>query len=731
MALLDSKEIQLILQNPTTFICGEDEHLKIDIIDSVVELMSDSKLSSLYFIAPSEELVDYLNTILDEDKFRVINKISDANIFTQNLIVCGFSIFSEGFKFLKKLRSSQILIFIKEMGKFKTGLNKAYKNIKFVEDTFENFTLQHQDRNIASSPEIINAEYDYFENRGAEKDRYRRFAANSNKRALIITGMPGIGKRAFINELKRNYGLNTNCFEIFFNNRTNNLLDDILLPLFKKLAIKEFAQDNIQKTKLKDNRGKISNEIKTLFEAFDKLSNAKIIFWNIEEIYDSSQKSFCKNEIELFFKLIIERDSFRANKIYFISNTLFQFSRINPDYTEKISLITMKPLHIKLIIAQEFNYKNHSEYAQAIREVDELKVDRLLCGHPYLAKRFVDASIDFGVEPIFSDPVFRKDFEVTHKVKYINEELLNKKPLSEEDKELLSHLALFKDYVDTDYLSRLTFESPQKILDLKARFLLETVSLKNSAMHYIPTLIQDYITSQLIDEKLKENHTKIGDFFWEKADKFETPTKDVLECYRLSLYHYEKANNREKEKHLILRFREKFLEKANEFYGSKAFQDAYFYFDEIYRRSELDVKDLTRYLVSCGKIGYKDTENLYNTAIKQYPNDIFLRNSYLNYLYEKGDYSVAENFYLKTQSDIEDGDFVAKNIYAKVLAKTEREEEAYRVFEQRLSTYNRNNLSDEKKRQFVRDCTNYSLVLEPAKAISNLKNKYLKNKLRG
>lgn len=723
MALLDSKEIQLILQKPAVFVCGKDEQLKIDIINSIIELISDSQLNCLYFISPSDELVNYLDVVLDEDKFKVINEIPEANILNQNIIACGFSIFSEDLKYLKKLKSNQILIFIRETGSYKTGLERGNKHIKVVEDTFENFTLQYQARSINPSPEVINAEYDYFANREEEKDRYRDFAANSIKRALIVAGMPGIGKRAFIRELKRNYGLNPNCFELSFNDRTNSLLDDILSPLFDKLAIKKFTQKSIQNIKLKNNRGRIPDEIKALFEAFDRLSNAKIIFWNIEEIYNFSKGSFYREEIALFFRLIIERDSFRTNKIYFISNNLFEFNGINLDYIEKVELHRMTACNIKLIITQKFSYKNYPEYAQAIKEVEDAEVDNLLCGHPYLAIRFVDAGIHFGVEAIFSDPVFRRNFEVTHKIRYINEQLLNKKPLSEEDKELLSHLTLFKDHIDTDYLAGLTPESPQKILDLKARFLLETESRRHSAMHYVPTLIKDYIFSQVTDEKLKENHTKIGDFFWNKIEKFRTPTKDLLECYNLSLYHYEKAENREKQTYLISRFTEKFLEKANDFYEDRDYENAYFYFNAVSEKKELGKEDLTRYLISCGKIGLENTENLFVGAIKQYPDDIFLKNSYLEYLFEKEEYSAAENFYLETQLSKKDTDFVTKNIYAKILAKTGRQEQAYEIYEQRLSKYNQKHLTDRDKTQGVRDCTNYCAVLGADKAVEDLKSK--------
>jgi hypothetical protein len=66
----------------------------------------------------------------------------------------------------------------------------------------------------------------------------------------------------------------------------------------------------------------------------------------------------------------------------------------------------MESLHIKLIVAQEFSSKGENHLAQAARELDDNIIDKMLGGHPYIAKLFVDASLEMGMKEIINDPEF-------------------------------------------------------------------------------------------------------------------------------------------------------------------------------------------------------------------------------------------------------------------------------------------------------------------------------------
>ncbi|HVG18578.1 MAG TPA: hypothetical protein VNI02_05955, partial [Blastocatellia bacterium] len=222
MKLLENTYIQNITQKPTIFICGDKEKLKTDILELLIELKANRRLECLYFIRPTNDLKDYLKTVLSEgEDYQIIDLISEVSNFnSKNVIACGIEFpFSDDFEFLKKSNKNQILIFFKEMGIFKGGLEQKHKNIIFVEQTFRDFAENYIQTGINPEPIIDTSRKTTFENRGRQKDEHINFMS-SQQRVAKIVGLVGFGKKSFMDEIKIRFP-NRNYFQFVFTDKTN------------------------------------------------------------------------------------------------------------------------------------------------------------------------------------------------------------------------------------------------------------------------------------------------------------------------------------------------------------------------------------------------------------------------------------------------------------------------------------------------------------------------------
>jgi len=664
-----------LLKTPTIFVCGKKEKLKIIQVEFLVETMNSTQLHHFYFIEPDEDLLKHLNIILTSDKFSVINNLNEiVEINRFNILCAGFELMSSEFDFLKTLKSN-ILIFFENLGYFKNSLEKANKHIYFAEQTFSGFALQQHYTTSDTSQKISISQGTFFTNRGAEIDRHRKFLANNDKRVCKITGLAGIGKQAFINELKRNFGLNTNCFEININSKTDSI-NEIIKSLSLKLNL--LFDSNLE---LSDNNK--SDILKKIFLAFDKLENAKIIFYNVQEIYDTNKNCFFKSEFSDFFLHIINRDSYVSNKLYLVSLVEFKINDTIEKYVFDLNLSYLEPIHIKFIISQEFSDRNKDKLAIAARNLDEQIVEKIVSGHPYVAKLFVKASEEIGMDNIINDLKLQRYFETNHKVKY----LIDKIKVTEFEEKLLKYLVLFKHKIELNFLNRISADIDD-IVTLVRKFFVEISHFENESIHHVPELIKSYIISRMTESELIKNHSFIGDFYWENAENFENTPAKVFEFYRLTYFHFEKANNSEKLKLLVLRFKDKFLEKAEVCYKKGDYKNAWEYYNELQINDNLSEKKYWNFYLKSGvETNQKNISHLFDKALDLFPNDEFIKTTLASYfLYNLKDVKKSESVCFEIMND-NPSNFGINNFFANVLYEKGEYEEALKHLEIWISKF--------------------------------------------
>ena len=136
MKLSENKYLLKILDEPTIFISAGNEEIKKDTLDKLLEL----KLEHLYFISPTNDILNFLNILLMREDFSIIKSTSEiSNIKQKNIIACGFELTSSDFNILKNCKKNKIILFMHDLGFFKDSLEKQYPNFSFIEETISEF----------------------------------------------------------------------------------------------------------------------------------------------------------------------------------------------------------------------------------------------------------------------------------------------------------------------------------------------------------------------------------------------------------------------------------------------------------------------------------------------------------------------------------------------------------------------------------------------------------------
>jgi tetratricopeptide (TPR) repeat protein len=495
-------------------------------------------------------------------------------------------------------------------------------------------------------------------------------------------------------------GLNKNFFSIELTDKSNTLVDNILVPMTERFGLRTMEKD-YRKAKISKNN--IDDPIRNLIRKFDTIENASLVFWNIDDIYDFSNRKFYKTTIGSFFEHLITRKSFNGNKIFFVSNKQVNFDYPIYDFISLIKLEEIDAYNIKLIMSREYSNRNNPEFAQAIIEADNDKIDSMICGHPELAKRFVTVSLKYGINSVLNDPIYQKEYEQEVKIKYINNELFKKIQLSDDFIAILEYFALFKKMIDLTFFKTIkTFVPPKTLSELEDMSMIQGVASKSGEKaFYVPALIKSYLISQLIKnkEKFQDYHTKIGDFFWKKAEN-EGKALGIKSAQNSAIYHYDKAENKEKEKQIILRFKDLFLEKALLLYNNREFEEAYEYFYDLFSKNELSNKSHLNFLLKSAINTKKHTiKRVYDFGIDEYPIDQFMKTTYANYCLQSGKIEAAENICLEILTDTPEN-FGINNFYANVLFEKGEHDEAFELLNKWIKTFQgKQNPSDNDKKQ--------------------------------
>ena len=520
----------------------------------------------------------------------------------------------------------------------RSNWEKNFKNLQIVDKSFIQFSIQY---NPQKSIKIEKGDLNktYFENRGKEKDLHLAFLVNNTKKACKIVGMEGIGKKAFINELKTNYGLvpSDALFIEYSFYSPNDTFEDLINYFATELKL---SNQNISALT------ELNEIVKRIITELDKFKNVRVIFNNVHLIYDSRNRKFINNGINIFFNKLIRHNPNSNKKIYFISNVDIKIGYIEDcDLIETISLLPMKAYHIKLIISKYFGDKQNHELAQKVFDLQDDLLNSLIGGHPQIAKLFVKACENMPFDLIINDENFRLKFEISYKVQY----LIEKITIEQNEYIILNHMAFLKENVGAtiDFFKFLDSNSLQIIETLKSKFLIESQIKDDKEIYYLPSLIKNFIHGRLkldnaefnYQEYAQNIHHKIGDYFWNFAEKFETDLLYAEEYYRLALYHFVESKNLEKLRLFILRFKPTIFEIAKRYFYSKKFQQAYDILEEVYKVDKLMPSKLLVIYLECEfnivkkSVSKTETRKKYENALREYEGDESISASFARFLF--------------------------------------------------------------------------------------------------
>ena len=546
---------ELLAQGQTIFICGEGEELRSETLTPLLAL----GLAHYYFVQPKEGLRRYFEENIDPSVFSFVASLDEIPLKQHPLIVCGFEPYSALNQRLKQVTQPAVIFYRHRLAGVFQSLWAGHPNIQVREQSLTAYIAENTPRPLYKSSEVVDREGEFFTNRGEMLDLYRAFIAKTSRRCCKIIGLKGIGKRAFVRRLKFVLALDDNCFEVRFADKSDDI-SYLLAQLLKKFSI-SYEEAELENFSAR----KTLPVVAKLFEEFDRLKNAKLIFYNVAAVYDARKRRFYDHRIGAFWHQLLERDSYprNHNRIYFVADENFTFhASEDRDVTYTIQLKPLHPEHVKYILEHEFTTKGQVELAQAVMKYDDGVIHNLLGGHPQIAKLFVEACENYPMDRMIHDPEFRKRFD-EEKAAYLMQHI----KLTEEQERMLSYLALFQVNFQFDAI-RAAHPRPGThtlVENLRDKFLLEKEDfLDGHAEYYVPAIIQDYARARLRPERAETYHNCIAEYYWDKAEDLKTPPPEALEAYRLALHHFSAAPNAPKRNHLIGQFKGIFLNKAQE-----------------------------------------------------------------------------------------------------------------------------------------------------------------------
>lgn len=699
-------------------VLGSNLNLNAEELNSLLQI----GFKFIYLINSPKIIEDYIFRLVDSDSLFILNNFAEMNMATKSdICFYGFTpISNDLFAKFKNYNENVLIIFDTEIGGFKTLWSRNFKKLKILETPLAIF-IASKNQEVYYTEKIDKQAPEFFTNRGNEIDAFRTFILSTRYRAAKIIGLDGIGKKSFVNYLKTFHNLDQNCFEYFFS-KGDNTLYDLINELGKYLSVK-INEKEISSIK-KDNN---SSSVLRLFEKFDKLDGAKIIFRNVNWALDAVTNEFQDKQLGIFFHNLLVRNSYNGNKIYFVSNVDFNFTSFqSDDVCFSIMLPGINSKFIKIIMEREFLQKNNQVLAKRIMQLEDEIIVELINGHPHIAKMFVKACDNASIDTIIKDDNFRKKFE-NDKVDY----LFNIITLDSNQKsvEYLNYLACVNGKFEKQLIDELCDKDNVNAINyLRNHFFLEIEHHENKSESYeVPILIRKLVQSKLNKNNYKTINNYLGNFFWQTANDFSTSTIKMIKAYRNAEFHFVASENTEMLKKLIALFKEKYLIRANQLYEMHKYKEAYFLYKELDKNNYiLDNKNANFFIVCCSKIDAEDAVKFMLKVHNNYPESKFITNTIANYYYEHAEFEQALTFVSKS-IQIQQEDYVAQALYYNILSKIGREQEAFDYYNQKLVANINHKLQDDSKQQIVRDLMNYFQILRCNKFVGELMEKLIES----
>lgn len=682
MSLAKNKLIKDILSKSTIFVCGEEESLSRHSLHLILNLTIKFPLEHLYFINPNKTTLDILHEESFEKHYTIITNIGEINDFYKyNIISCGIPVNSIEFLNHAKENTNSKLLFFPQLGllnKMWGGIDaktiiqeqKLGEFINDIEPPKPNYTetLQKSSNQDTTT---------FFTNRGRALDQYREFARDINKRSAIIIGIKGIGKRAFINKLKT---IGLIKIVTHYCIKSVDDLSYILLNLLGRYSV-EYRDSEIP-TYLE--HSKVDPLLKKLFAAIDREPNSNLIIYNVHVLYNKEKGVFYDPNIPIFFKHLLNRPSYRGNKIYFTCEYSFEFPNIQSEIFQIIKLNTMTAEYIKYILEYEFSKPERQSiaYATEITQFSDKVIDQLIGGFPPIAHIFVDICGEYPMDEIinrgFAYSIF-KEKKIKELAQFIS--------LDETEIKVVAYLSLFNKPVPIEAIQYFDPQALPIVEFLVTRLLIEKEEYDNQTLYYVQSIVQDYVLSIVNPDITKTNHNKIADYYWNSAENKPVGQFDIIEEYRLALAHYAESANFSKQNLLVTKFSGIFQNIAYEYYQANHMEDAYKYYAILYEQGLLtNEKHLNHFLVCCAKLQITNTKELFQIATTNHPNNVFIQISFANYLYTQEDYINAKSV-CDIAKEIDSSNYVINNLYAKILNKTGEQSKAIAILEKEIKGF--------------------------------------------
>jgi len=670
--------LEEIINSKSIFICGEDEkptQLAIDIL-----LIHECR--HIYLENPSSKVLSYLQKVTDTSRFSIIENLQslkDKDLKQYDLILCGFKIAAD-MKIISKHPGTVYAFFNQKIGIFRSLWERLrINNLQIHENSFSSFLQKSYPSEEEPAPEIVTVEDVFFTNRGKSFDQHRKFISNPTLRCCLILGLSGIGKRSFIRQLKLSQGINDNCFEISFFSKHDDITF-LLEKLFKILGL-PFDQEDIERVAF--DRKTLKEVLEVLFKGFDSKKNARIIFYDFHLIFNSKGNFFYDKNIGIFFERFLARESYLCNKLYIVSNENFAFPRLaSRDFICEILLPPLHAKQIQLILEHEFNRRLNNQLGIAIMQYNYDVIDSLVNGHPQIAKLLVEACDHYPLDSLVHDNNFRKKFDQA-KIAYLMEHIR----LEREDFVLLAYLSLFRCNFSIDAITEKPLTSEKSIETLRRKFLLEKQDFSDgSCQYYVPEVIKPYSIGQISSNEIKENHNLIGNYYWKKADNDLSNSADVLNYYRLALYHFENSDNHEKLNHLVVSFKGVFLNYARELYSQRNWNNSLQYFEQVSDYSKLEGADLIKFLNCKSKLRKSDADSLFLEAEDSCSKNDFFLACYAEHHARNFNYEKALS-YCEKALEINDYSVSANSTYPRVITVINGRQEAINWLDKRIEKF--------------------------------------------
>lgn len=669
--------LEEIINSNSIFICGEDEKLT----QLAIDVLLVYECRHIYLENPPSKVLSYLQKVTDASRFSTITNLQSLkakDLKQHDLILCGLKLAAD-MKIISKHPGTVYAFFNQKVGMFRSLWERLrINNLQIYENSFSDFLQKSYPSEEEHALEVVDTEDIFFTNRGKSFDQHRKFISNPTLRCCLILGLSGIGKRSFIRQLKLSQGLNENCFEITFFSKHDDITF-LLERLFKMMGL-PFDQEDIERVEFDRKIFKVVLE--ALFKGFDS-KNARIIFYDFHLIFDNKNKNFYNRNIGVFFEKILARESYSGNKLYIVSNESFVFPKLaSRDFTCEILLPPLHAKQIQLILEYEFNSRLNNQLGIAIMQYSYDVIDSLANGHPQIAKLLVEVCDSYPLDSLVNDDNFRKKFDQA-KVAYLMERIR----LEREDFMLLAYLSLFRVNFSIDAITAKPLTSEKSIEILRRKFLLEKQDFSDgSCRYYVPDVIKSCATGQISINEIKENHSIIGNYYWDKADSNLSNSADVLTYYRLALYHFESSANHEKLNHLVVYFKGVFLNHAREFYSRRNWSESLQYFEQVSNHSKLEGADLIKLLNCKSKLKKSDAEYLFCEAEESYSKNDFFLACYAEHHARNLNYEKAL-LYCEKALEINDYSVSANSTYPRVISVINGRQEAVNWLDKRIEKF--------------------------------------------